>query len=30
VIAGKEGWLVRLQRLAPGLVTHIVRRVATT
>lgn len=30
LIAGKEGWLVRLQRLAPSLVTRIVRRVATT
>lgn len=30
VIAGKEGWLVRLQRIAPSLVTRIVRRVATT
>lgn len=30
LIAGKEGWLVRLQRLSPGLVTRIVRRVATT
>ncbi len=30
VIAGKEGWLVHLQRLAPSLVTRIVRRVATT
>lgn len=30
LIAGKEGWLVHLQRLAPSLVTRIVRRVATT
>ncbi len=30
LIAGKEGWLVLLQRLAPSLVTRIVRRVATT
>ncbi len=30
LIAGKEGWLVLLQRLAPNLVTRIVRRVATT
>lgn len=30
LIAGKEGWLVLLQRFAPGLVTRIVRRVATT
>jgi len=30
LIAGKEGWLVRLQGLAPSLVTRIVRRVATT
>lgn len=30
LIAGKEGWLVLLQRLAPRLVTRIVRRVATT
>lgn len=30
MIAGQEGWLVHLQRLAPGLVTRIVRRVATT
>jgi dehydrogenase/reductase SDR family protein 7B len=30
LITGKEGWLVLLQRLAPSLVTRIVRRVATT
>ena len=30
LITGKEGWLVHLQRLAPSLVTRIVRRVATT
>lgn len=30
LIAGTEGWLVLLQRLAPSLVTRIVRRVATT
>ena len=30
LIAGKEGWLVHLQRLTPSLVTRIVRRVATT